>query len=149
VTHVRAWLVAWIVLWWLWLLLAGEWNHYEWIAAGAAATVAATLGEIARTRAGARAGLPFKHLASVWTVPVFVVVDFGLLLWALARRRAGAFRARDFPAGGDDATSIGIRAWTALAATYSPNAYVVEIDPERQLVLLHDLVPYRRSEEPA
>jgi hypothetical protein len=149
VKHARAWLVAWIVLWWLWLLLAGEWNHDEWIAAAAAATAGATLGEIARTRAGARARLPLKHLASLWMVPVAVVLDFGLLMWALVRRQAGTFRAREFAAGGDDPTSTGIRAWTALVATYSPNAYVVEIDPEQQLVLLHDLVPYRRSEEPA
>ena len=50
--HVRAWALAWVVLWWLWVLLAGEWNRAEWIAAAGAATIAATLGEIARTRAG-------------------------------------------------------------------------------------------------
>ena len=41
-----------------------------------------------------------------------------------------------------------MRAWAAWAAQFSPNAYVVEIDPERELVLVHDLVPNRPSEEP-
>jgi hypothetical protein len=36
-----------------------------------------------------------------------------------------------------------------LLAGYSPNAYVVDIDPDEDVVLVHDLVPWRRSEEPA
>jgi hypothetical protein len=34
-------------------------------------------------------------------------------------------------------------------AGFSPNAFVIEIDAERDTVLIHDLVPWRRSEEPA
>jgi hypothetical protein len=44
---------------------------------------------------------------------------------------------------------VGPRAWTALAASYSPNAYVIDIEPETHRVLLHDLVPRRESERPA
>jgi hypothetical protein len=36
-----------------------------------------------------------------------------------------------------------------FAANFSPNAYVVDVDPHAHTVVLHDLVPYRRSEEPA
>jgi hypothetical protein len=36
-----------------------------------------------------------------------------------------------------------------LVAGYSPNAYVVDVDVDEGTVLLHDLVPWRRSEEPA
>jgi hypothetical protein len=82
-------------------------------------------------------------------------VDFGILLWALVagavRREVvrGAFRSRDFRAGGDDPSAAAVRAWVSLTATFSPNAYVVDVDPEQDLVLLHDLVPFRKSEEPA
>lgn len=41
------------------------------------------------------------------------------------------------------------RAWTVLLSGYSPNAYVVDIDPETNEVLIHDLIPWRKSEEPA
>ena len=153
--HLRAWLGAWVALWWLWVLLAGEWNRYEWIAAACAATIAATLGEIARTRANAQVRLPLPLLRRGWNAFPQVFVDFGIITWALVRsalRREivrGTFRAHEFPAGAGDATSVGRRTWITVLADYSPNAYVVDIDCERQLVLCHDLIPNRRSEEHA
>jgi hypothetical protein len=155
VRHLVGWLLAWVASFWLWLLLAGEWNRQEWIAAAAAATVAATLGELARTLGGVRARVRHTWLVQAWSVPKQVFVDFGLLLWALvlsaARREVvrGRFVARPFPAGGSDAYAVGLRAWIGITATYSPNAYVVELDPDRKLVLLHDLIPSRASEKPA
>jgi hypothetical protein len=70
-----------------------------------------------------------------------------VLVRSLARRSVvrGAFRAHAFPAG----EGPGVRAWAVWAAQFSPNAYVVEIDTDRDLVLLHDLVPNRKSEQPA
>jgi hypothetical protein len=154
VQHVVAWLAAWLAFFGLWLLLAGDWNGQEWIAAAAAAAVAATLGELARTYARLRVRLSVRALASAWTLPYQLFVDFGILLWALgsslARRRVvrGRFVARPFSAGrGPDA--VGVRAWTGAVATISPNAYVVGFDPDEQLVLLHDLVVSRASERPA
>jgi hypothetical protein len=154
-SHLVGWVLLWLALFWLWMLLAGDWNRIEWIAAACAATVAATLAELARSSAGVRYRVPVAQVAASATVPLMVVVDLGIVLWALGRsllRRQvvrGSFRARDFEAGGDDPGGASLRAWTVIAATYSPNAYVVDIDRERNLVLLHDLVPYRRSEEPA
>jgi hypothetical protein len=150
VKHVVAWVGWWIALFWLWMLLAGDWNHIEWIAAACAATVAATLGEIARARAGVAPRLPLRWIARAGTVPHQIAVDFGIITLALGRsllrRRIvrGEFRAHPFPAG----EGQGVRAWATWAAQLSPNAYVVEIDAERELVLVHDLVPNRPSEEP-
>jgi hypothetical protein len=155
VRHVLPWLATWLALFWLWLLMAGEWNRQEWIAAASAATVAATIGEIARTRAGVRVRIPLRWVARAWSVPHMVVVDFGILVWALlaslARREVvrGSFRSHEFAVRGDDAVSTGVRAWAGLVANYSPNAYVVDLDAERGLALFHDLVPFRKSEEPA
>jgi hypothetical protein len=85
-----------------------------------------------------------------------VFSDFGVLVYALARsaadrrvvrgvfvRRKGGAGAKSTPAG------TAHRAWTVLIAGFSPNAYVVDIDPDADTVLLHDLVPWRLSEEPA
>jgi len=150
VKHVVAWVAWWVALFWLWMLLAGDWNHIQWIAAACAATVSATLGEIARTRAGVETRFPLRWIARAWTVPHQIVVDFGIITLALGRslvRRKivrGEYRAHHFPA----AEGKGVRAWATWAGQFSPNAYVIEIDDERELVLVHDLVPNRASEEP-
>jgi hypothetical protein len=155
VKHVLPWLAFWLTLFWLWQLLVGEWNHQEWIAGASAATVAATVGEVARTLGGVRARVPLRWLPRAWTVPGMVLVDFGIVTWALltslVRREIvrGSFRAHEFPVRGDDAVATGIRAWAGLAADYSPNAYVIDLDPERGVALFHDLIPFRKSEEPA
>jgi len=83
-----------------------------------------------------------------------VVVDFGIVTWALlvsvARRRVvrGEFVSREPTHGSWTTRGAGPRAWTVLVATYSPNAYVVDLDPDAGRVLLHDLIPYHRSESP-
>lgn len=149
--HVPPWLVIWLALFWLWLLLAGDWNRIEIIAAACGATVAATLAEIARSRAGVAPRVPLRWIGRAWSVPHQIVVDFWIITWALLRSAArrevvrGEFRAHPFPAH----EGPGVRAWATWAAQFSPNAYVIEIDEERELTLVHDLVPNRASSEPA
>jgi hypothetical protein len=151
VKHVLAWATWWFALFWLWLLISGDWNRIEWIAAACAAAVAATIAEFARTRAAVAPRVPLRWVARAWSVPARIFVDFGIVTWALFRsivRRPvvrGEFRAHSFPAG----EGQGVRAWAVWAAQFSPNAYVVDVDTERDLVLVHDLVPSRKSEQPA
>lgn len=153
--QVLAWVAWWLALFWLWLLLAGEWNRQELVAAAAAATLAATLAEYARLRTGFSARVPPRALGDVPRVLLMVAVDFGILVWALlasvARRSIvrGEFVSRELERGTSAAHGVGPRAWTALAASYSPNAYVIAIEQETCTVLLHDLVPNRDSESPA
>lgn len=136
--HALSWLAGWLALFWLWMLVAGDWNRQEWIAAAAGATIASAF--VRR--------VPLVRVR-VWFVPAMIVVDFGILIWALAlsaaRRQVvrGEFVRRPFRREG-----AGVRAWTGLAATYSPNAYVVGFDDERGVALLHDLVRHRSSESP-
>ena len=153
--HVLAWAAWWLALFWLWFLLVGEWNREEWVAAAIAAAIAASLAELARARTGFASPLPLRAFADLPQVLGMVVVDFGIVIWALlasiARRRVvrGELVSRELERGAAAAAGAGPRAWTSLAASYSPNAYVVDIDAETRRVLLHDLVPHRRSESPA
>jgi hypothetical protein len=146
-----AWSAWWIALFLLWLLLAGEWNRVELVAAACAAAGGAFFAEGVRARTGVGLRISVRELASARTVPLMVLVDFGIVTGALLRsalRREivhGRFVVRDLDPDVSDAT----RAWRAYAATFSPNAYVVDTDEEQHVVLLHDLVPYRKSEEPA
>jgi hypothetical protein len=138
------WLGWWVALFWLWLLIAGDWNQIEVIAAACAATVAASIAEVARSRVGVEPRVPLRWLARAWTIPHQIVLDFVLITRALFRRREGVLRSARFAAAGE---GQGPRAWAVWAANFSPNAYVVEVDGDR--VLFHDLVPNRASEEPA
>lgn len=153
--HVGPWLAWWLALFWLWILLAGEWNRQEWIAGAGAAAISATVAEVARSRTGFSARLPAGAPADVAQALWMVAVDFGIVVWALlasvARRRIvrGELVSRELEGGSGAARGVGPRAWTALAASYSPNAYVIDIEPESHTVLLHDLVPHRASERPS
>jgi hypothetical protein len=154
VRHVVAWLAWWLAFFWLWLALAGEWNRVEVVAASIAAAAAATAGEVARTRLRGRARVSAADLAGAVRIPGAVVVDFGILVRALAqsavRRKVvrGSFVAREVDPGADDPLGTGHRAWLEYAATISPNAYVVAIDRKSGLALVHDLVRRRSSEQP-
>jgi predicted lysophospholipase L1 biosynthesis ABC-type transport system permease subunit len=153
---VAAWLCWWVACYWLWLLFVGTWDRIDGVAGAVVAVVAATLAERGRRAARIHPRVAVERLARSATVPLIVFADFGVVTYALvasiARRRVvrGRYLARDFAAG-PKTTPEGAahRAWTVLLAGYSPNAYVVDIEPEENVVLIHDLVPWRRSEEPA
>jgi multisubunit Na+/H+ antiporter MnhE subunit len=140
VKHVLPWLAGWLALFWLWMLLAGDWSRTELVAAAAAATVASLF---------LRRLPPGLGVTNAWSVPTMVFVDFAIVMWALVRsalRREivrGEFVRRPFRL--DDP---GSRAWAGLLATYSPNAYVVGFDTDREVALVHDLVRNRSSESP-
>ncbi|HEY3577591.1 MAG TPA: hypothetical protein VGK68_06315 [Gaiellaceae bacterium] len=153
--HVLPWLTWWIALFWLWFLLVGEWNNQEVGAAAIAATIAASLAELARTRTGFSARIPLRGLADLPGALGMVVVDFGIVTWALlasmARRRVvrGRLVSRKFYGGAGAGPGPGPRAWAVLIASYSPNAFVIDVDPGTNTVLIHDLIPYAPSERPA
>jgi multisubunit Na+/H+ antiporter MnhE subunit len=149
------WVVWFVVLWWFWMLLVGEWNHFEWIAATAAAAVGASIFELMRSVTRADARVPAVWLKRAATVPWQMFVDFGIVTWAVVRSAAtgrvvrGVFRAHEFEATGDSAADVGARAFADWAANFSPNALPVDVDREQGLSLVHDLVPNRSSEQPA
>jgi hypothetical protein len=153
--HVRTWVLWWIALFWLWMLLVGEWNRIELVAAAIVATVGASFAVLVIAVTGVQARVPFDVLRAAWGVPLMIFVDFGILTYALVRslvtRRIvrGSFRANSFPARGDDPDAVGRRALVTILAGYSPNAYVVDVSRTHNTALVHDLIPNRQSERPA
>ncbi len=148
------WLAWWAALFWLWLLLVGQWNREQVFAAAIAAAVAASLAEFARRRTGFSARLSLSDFAPLPRAFGMVFVDFAILVWALlasvARCRVvrGEFVSQEVEDGSALTRGAGPRALAVLIAAYSPNAYVVDLDLETRRVLLHDLVRHRASEEP-
>lgn len=145
--------------WWpplfaLWMLFVGEWSWQIAVWGAGLSLIAAASGDIV-----ARLGLPCTRGRWGWwregvSAAGAVVVDFGIitrvLVGAIVRRRrdAGTFR-RDLSAAGQGPLAAGRRAWVELAATWSPNCYVVDISPESGRRLIHDLRPQRSSELPS
>jgi hypothetical protein len=91
-----------------------------------------------------------RTLRTAAAVPLAAVTDFGILALALARSVAERRVARDRyverevdPGPMTTPAGRARRAWLALLAGYSPNAYLVDVDPETGIALLHDLVPWR------
>jgi hypothetical protein len=80
-----------------------------------------------------------------WRVVVKVFLDIGLLcreaLLQLVRPRParGDFRAVPFSAADDTPQDAGRRALTEWLGSVAPNTIVVGVDPERELLLVHQL----------
>jgi hypothetical protein len=156
IRHLPSWVAWWAASFWLWMLLVGEWNRVELVAAAGAATATATFAEAARVVGKWHAVVPLRRVPTLASALGMVAVDFGIVTAALVRslmRREivrGRFVVRELDElRGDTPRAAGDRAWATYVATLSPNAYVVDVDEETGTVLLHDLVPFRRSEEPA
>ncbi|MDQ3826289.1 MAG: hypothetical protein M3319_15450 [Actinomycetota bacterium] len=151
--HPARLLAWWILLFALWLLFAGQWSWLIALWGAGLALVAAFGGEVVagqellsvRWRPGW-----FRELGPALAA---VVVDFLIVTRALAvaiatgRRRLGEFR-EDRSTAGPGKLSAGRRAWIELVTTWSPNCYVLDIDPETGRRLLHDLEAHRVSEQP-
>ncbi|HET8528499.1 MAG TPA: hypothetical protein VFL60_06275 [Gaiellaceae bacterium] len=140
--HAAAFLSTAVVLWWLWQALVGTWDHYDWLFAAAGALVAGAIGELAATRTKGRAPLPLAILASAPSALGMVVVDFGLVMYALVRRRRGVVRETRF----DHPDTFAFRAWATLVADWSPNAFVIDVGDGKSVT--HHLVPDDRSQSP-
>jgi hypothetical protein len=153
--HAGSWLVWAVCLFWLWMLVVGEWNDYELVAAACAAAVGAAIVEVVRSVDGLSAVVPLRRLSTVFGALAMVPVDFGIvmlvLVRSLLRRRIeqGRFIVRAAEAAGRGSRGRGDQAWTTLVANLSPNAYVIAYADDGRTVLLHDLVPNRTSEKPA
>ena len=140
--HVAAFFLFFLTLWWLWQLLVGEWSRYEWIAAGAAAAVAAAIAELAVSRTQGRAPLPLAVVRGAPSALGMVFVDFAIVMWALVQRREGVVRRTAFPH--PDTESF--RAWAAITGDWSPNSYVIDITDGTSVT--HHMIPNEPSQRP-
>jgi multisubunit Na+/H+ antiporter MnhE subunit len=143
-------LASWIVLLALWLLLVTV-SVSELLAGVVAAAIAATAVEVVHAQGLVRFDPDPRWLLRIWKLPRGIVRDCWLLSVALVRHLTGrsvnsGFRAIPFHSGGDDARSSARRALVVPALSVSPNTYVIGIDEESDLMLVHQLIPSPREE---
>ena len=131
------WALRGVLLYALWLLLVGTVKTPE-LVAGAVAAALGVAGIVAARRHLPEYRLEPRWLASLLPVPWEIVRDTVVVLARLPRRTRGRFRsaALAVPPG---PRGRGMQALAEVRGTLAPNAYVVDVDAERGLVLLHEL----------
>jgi multisubunit Na+/H+ antiporter MnhE subunit len=149
---VLAWLSWFGVLLAFWLLLVGTVSSVERIAGLCGAAIGATAAEVLRAQGLLGYRVQGRWLLRGWKPLAHVVTDFGLVTLELGRaivtRRppSGSFAVIDFPGGGERAVDRGRRAWVTALGSVAPNTYVVDVDAEEHVLLVHRLSG--RVEEP-
>lgn len=131
------------------LLLIDITDLPELYAGAGAAALAALLFEACREQGFAEVAIRPRMLARAWRAPAKVPGDIWQVsivavqqLLSPARRRGG-LRAFRFEHGGrEGACDAGRRALAESLGSFAPNTVVIGIDPERNLILAHQL---RRS----
>ncbi len=149
------WLMRWALLAALWLAFTDTRVEPELIAGAVAAAIGATLaGRVARP---GPPKTPSKALAALRIGPrrllrplARLVLDSGLVIVALWRSAVlhrppqGRFRAARYRPGEERRSAAG-RTLTEIWGSLTPNRYVVGIDEDSSILLVHELVS---SEEP-
>lgn len=140
------WFANGLALFGLYMLFVAKWSWEEAIAGAAVAASGATAASAVFWASGARYWPRLSWLKPLLAVPPRVLADcgvVGLAIWRQISGRpvAGRFRIVPFDPGEDDAASAARRALVTASVSISPNTYVVAIDRERRLLLVHQLVP--------
>ena len=142
------WIVSWVLLTGLYLLLVVDSIDLSELVMGA---VAAAVGAAAGTAVRSQRLVVFRPrlywALGLWRLPLQAVLDTGILVAALWRslvlRRPvdGSFRAVPFRAGGEDPEAAARRAIAKGVGSFAPNTYILDVDREQELILVHQLVP--------
>jgi multisubunit Na+/H+ antiporter MnhE subunit len=141
---VAAWWLVWAFAAALYLLLIDVTDLPELIVGGVAAAVAATGSELARHQRVMGEPIRLRWLRGLYRPLLKVPVDIGLVSFAalaalVGRRSPGQFRAVSFRPGADEQRESSRHALTEALGSFAPNTIVVGIDPDRQLLLVHQL----------
>jgi multisubunit Na+/H+ antiporter MnhE subunit len=140
-------LTTWALLFGVWMLLVDNDTLPELLAGAGAAALAAVGSELVRAQRIAQVRVRLSWLARVWKPLARIPLDTAMVIWALAlelsgrRHRRGAFRALRFRAPGADPEAVARRALAEALGSLAPNTFVIGVDTERELLLVHQLVP--------
>jgi multisubunit Na+/H+ antiporter MnhE subunit len=141
------WLTWWALMMSLWVALDDSLRSDELLAGAAAAALAAVAAEMAghqaQTRYRIRAAWLFAALRLPGQVAQETLVVFGAMAAAIALRRSpphGAFT--EIPVAYGDDTPLGVTRRVLLTGAHSlaPNGFVLGIDAERNVMIVHELV---------
>lgn len=140
------WLAWWVLLMSLWVAVDDSLQSDELLAGAGAAALAA---EIASHQAATRFEIRAGWLARAFRLPGEVAHDtytvFAALARTLATRRPPPGGFRELPVRYGDDTPLGMTRRVLLTGAYSlaPNKFVLGLDEERDVMVVHELVTDR------
>lgn len=141
----RAWLAWWVVSAVLWLWLVDNTHGPELIVGAGVSVIGASAALVVRQQriVVLRPRLRWLLLL-LWRPLLAYPRDMWLLVRALPRRRVGRFYALESRISGDDPRAAAQRVVMQVAASFSPNTYVIGTDVDNGVVLVHQLEPTGR-----
>lgn len=136
----------WLVLFGVYLLLAGKTTGAELVVGAALALIATVALTRVRLKSGARFETKLAWLRPLAPVPWRMVSESFLVLGAncarpFRARGSGRFSEREFSPGNNHPPSRTRRALVTAAVSLAPNSIVLKIDREAHRLLVHELVP--------
>jgi multisubunit Na+/H+ antiporter MnhE subunit len=140
------WFLWWVALVFLWQMFVNTFAAPEVFAGLFAAAIAATAAELVREQDLVHFRPQLRWLLRARKLPSAVLVDCWIVLNALWRHLTGrqpirgTFIAVPFAPGGDDPEAAARRALYVTAISLTPNTYVVGIDRDNDVMLVHQLV---------
>ncbi|HEX7298579.1 MAG TPA: hypothetical protein VF257_06210 [Solirubrobacteraceae bacterium] len=141
------WLAWFAVLNALWLVFISAWVIAEEILGLVASAIAATAAEAVREQGLVGFRPRARWLLHARFLPARTARESVAVLGALARQLAGrgavegGFRLVEVTLPKDHDEAAAKRALLTAGESFAPNAYVLAIDPEEHLMLVHELVP--------
>jgi len=135
-------LVTWALLFGVWMLLVDTKSRPELVAGAVAAALAATASELVRAQRVAQVRARLRWLLRAWRPIVRIPLDVALVISTLLhpRRTRGRFRALRFRAPGDDPEDTARRTLAEGFGSLAPNTYVIGVDTNRRVLIVHQLV---------
>ncbi len=144
--HAPSFAAWWVLSMLLWLLFTSTVAQSEAGIGMCASLIAATAGEVVRSRGAIQFRPRLRWLRRAWRVPVQIARDTLTVFAALVRHVTGRGRVRGrwvavpFEPGGDDPVDSARRGLAELAVSVSPNSVAVGVDEDERVLLVHQLV---------
>ncbi len=146
-----SWLVWWVLMMSFWVMLDDSIAADELLAGAGAAALAALLAELVTYQAATRFRLRIKWLLPALGLPGQVARDTVIVYRALWRRLVhgeqppSAFLERPARFGDDTPEGVTRRTLLVGGTSLAPNTFVLGIDPERDVMVVHQLVVKREG----
>lgn len=141
-----AWLVWWVLLMSLWVSVDDSIALDELLAGAGAAALAAFLAELVTYQAGARFRMRAEWLVPALRLPAEIAADTVIVFAALGRRLLRGEQPpsgfREIPArlGGTSDQEVTRRVLLIGGRSVAPNTFVLGIDRERAVMVVHQLM---------
>ena len=139
-------MARWAAFFAVYLLLADTPQTAELITGIVAALLGAALATLLDGHRSVHGNLRVSMLRFAYRPFVALVTDTARATWALAqlvllrRQISGRFRTARYTATSEEADDVGRRILTEWAGSVGANRYVIGIDPEREQLIVHELV---------